>query len=75
VLANPHFRARGSLVDAADGDGGTMTVAAPSPQRSIDPGKIDHLGGALGADNDAIYREWLGCDATELARWRDAGVI
>jgi len=75
VLANPHFRARGSLVDTADGDGGTMTLPAPSPQRHVDPGRIDHLGGALGADNDAVYREWLGCDAAELARWHTDGVI
>ncbi len=75
VLANPHFRARGSLVDTADGDGGAVTLPAPSPRRDVDPGRIDHLGGALGADNDAVYREWLGCEPAQLARWRDDGVI
>lgn len=75
VLANPHFRARGSLVEAPDGDGGTMTLPAPSPRREADPGRIDHLGGGLGAHNDAVYREWLGCDAADLARWREEGVI
>lgn len=75
VLANPHFRARGSLVDLPDGDGATLATAAPSPRREVDPGRIDHLGGALGADNDAVYRDWLGCDVGQLAAWRDAGVI
>lgn len=75
VLANPHFRARGSLVAAPDGKGGAMTIAAPSPRREVDPGRIDHLGGALGADNDAVYGEWLGCTPEQIARWRQDGVI
>lgn len=75
VLANPHFRARGSLVDAPDGDGGTLTIAAPSPRRAADPGRIDHLGGARGADNDRVYVDWLGCDPALIDRLRRDGVI
>ena len=75
VLANPHFRARRSLVELPDGEGGTLAIAAPSPRRDADPGRIDHLGGALGADNELVYRDWLGCDAGELARWRRDGVV
>lgn len=75
VLANPHFRARGSLVEAPDGDGGTMTVPAPSPRREADPGRIDHLGGALGADNDEVYVDWLGCEPARIERLRRDGVI
>jgi len=75
VLANAHLRARGSIVDAPDGEGGTLAIAAPSPRRDLDPGRIDHLGGALGADNEAVYRDWLGCDPDQLAAWREAGVI
>ena len=29
----------------------------------------------LGADNAAVYEEWLGIDATELARLRSAGIV
>lgn len=75
VLANPHFRARGSLVEAPDGDGATVTIAAPLPRRATDPGRIGHLGGALGADNDAVYRDWLGCTDGQIERWRRDGVI
>jgi crotonobetainyl-CoA:carnitine CoA-transferase CaiB-like acyl-CoA transferase len=75
VLANAHFRARGSLVELPDGEGGALALAAPSPRRDADPGRIDHLGGALGADNEAVYRDWLGCAPDELARWRGDGVI
>jgi crotonobetainyl-CoA:carnitine CoA-transferase CaiB-like acyl-CoA transferase len=75
VLRNPHFRARGSLVEAPDGTGGMMTIAAPSPRRDDGSGRIDHLGGDVGSANDAVYREWLGCTPEQLARWRDEGVI
>lgn len=75
VLANPHFRARGSLVTVDDGDGGTLTMAAPSPRRDAAEARSARLGGALGADNDAVYRDWLGCDPEQLARWRADGVI
>jgi crotonobetainyl-CoA:carnitine CoA-transferase CaiB-like acyl-CoA transferase len=75
VLRNPHFRARGSIVETPDGAGGTLETAAPLPRRAHAPGRIEHLGGALGADNDAVYREWLGISAAQLIAWRSAGVI
>lgn len=75
VLRNPHFRARASVVEVPDGDGGTMTIAAPSPRRKDEPGRIDHLGGGVGDANDVVYGDWLGCAPEQLARWRDEGVI
>jgi crotonobetainyl-CoA:carnitine CoA-transferase CaiB-like acyl-CoA transferase len=75
VLRNPHFRARGSIVDAPDGAAGTLTTAAPLPQRSRDPGRIEKLGGELGADNGAVFADWLGFDPEQLATWKKDGVI
>jgi crotonobetainyl-CoA:carnitine CoA-transferase CaiB-like acyl-CoA transferase len=76
VLRNPHFRARGSIVELED-EGGTIALAAPQPRGARDAarGRIDHLGGELGADNEAVYRDWLGCDAEQIAAWRAGGVI
>ena len=62
VAANPHFRARGSLVDIAGDDAGSITTAAPSPVRAHHPGRVEHLGRDLGADNHAVYCDWLGLD-------------
>ena len=70
VLANAHFRARGEIVTVDDPGLGPVTTAAPSLA-----GTIRHLGRDLGADNDAVFGEWLGIDAAELSRLRASGVV
>jgi crotonobetainyl-CoA:carnitine CoA-transferase CaiB-like acyl-CoA transferase len=75
VVRNPHFRARGSLVEVEDDDAGRLTLAAPSPARAADGGRVRWLGRALGADNDAVYRDWLGIAPGDLERLRAEGVI
>ncbi|HZR84984.1 MAG TPA: CoA transferase [Candidatus Binatia bacterium] len=75
VVRNPHFRARASLVEVEDREAGTLLTAAPSPARAADAGRIRWLGRPLGADNDAVYRGWLGVAPDELARLRAAGIV
>lgn len=72
VLANPHFRARGEIVTADDPELGSMTTAAPFVAGM---GAIRHFGRDLGADNEAVFVDWLGMDASELDRLRAAGVV
>jgi len=69
VAANPHFRARGELREVKDGDE-LLTLAAPLP-----PGEIHWLGRERGADNERVYRDWLGLAPEELQRLRDDGVV
>jgi crotonobetainyl-CoA:carnitine CoA-transferase CaiB-like acyl-CoA transferase len=71
VLANPHFRARHEIVSVDDPELGPTTTAAPA----LGIGTIRHLGRELGADNRAVYVEWLGIDGSELERLRAAGVV
>ena len=73
VLASEHFRARDALVTVDDPDLGPFTTTAPLPLGA--GGRIRHLGRGRGADNDAVYRQWLGLDAGELADLRAAGVV
>jgi formyl-CoA transferase len=75
VARNPHFRARASLVEIEDDATGRLTLAAPSPARASGAGRIRWLGRSLGADNDAVYRDWLGLDEDELAHLRVLGVV
>jgi crotonobetainyl-CoA:carnitine CoA-transferase CaiB-like acyl-CoA transferase len=75
LLADEHLRARGSYQQVDDPDLGRMTVQSPVAQLSETPGRVDHLGRALGADNDAVLGGLLGLDAARLADLRDRGVI
>ncbi len=75
VAANPHFRARGNLIEITDDEAGPLTLPAPSPLRAHAPGQVRHLGRPLGADNQAVYGDWLGLDAQQLAALQVEGVI
>lgn len=75
VLRNPHFGARKSLIEVSDDEVGPITVPAPAPRGSRHVGKIRHLARRLGADNQSVYREWLGISEAELASLREDGVI
>ncbi len=75
LLADEHLRARGSFRPVHDPDLGTVTVQAPIALLSDTPGRVDHLGRALGADNELVYGGLLGIGPDELARLETAGVI
>ena len=63
------------FVSVDDPDLGEMTVQAPVARLSESPGRVEHLGRALGADNEAVYRDLLGIDDERLADLRSAGTI
>jgi crotonobetainyl-CoA:carnitine CoA-transferase CaiB-like acyl-CoA transferase len=75
VAANPHFRARGNLIEIDDADIGPITTAAPAPRRQHGAGPIRHLGRRLGADNREVYRDWLGLSDEQLAALAADGII
>jgi crotonobetainyl-CoA:carnitine CoA-transferase CaiB-like acyl-CoA transferase len=75
LLADEHLAARGTFVPVVDPDFGTVRVQAPLARLSETPGRIDHLGRSLGADNDAVYGGLLGLDPERLDALRAAGVI
>ena len=75
LLADEHLQSRGTFPRLADPDLGWMSVQAPVAQLSETPGRIDHLGQALGAENDAVYGDILGIGADRIAALRSAGVI
>jgi len=75
LLADEHLQARGTFVSVDDPDFGPTTVQSPVAQLSATPGRVDHLGRDLGADNEAVWGDLLGLSPTHLAALRDAGVI
>jgi len=75
LLADEHLAARGMFVRVDDPDLGPVRVQAPVVQMSDTPGRVEHLGRALGADNDRVYGDLLGLDERRCATLRDRGVI
>jgi hypothetical protein len=52
-----------------------MTVQGPVAVLTDTPGRIEHLGRALGADNDAVFGGLLGIDPDRLAALGAAGIV
>ena len=75
LLEDEQLQARNTFVPMDDPDFGSVRVQAPVPRMSATPGRIDHLGRALGADNESVYGELLGIPAERLGALRDDGII
>lgn len=75
LLEDEHFRARGTFVAVEDPDLRSVTVQAPVAVLSETPGRIEHLGRRLGADNDTVYGGLLGLSADRIAALHAAGTI
>ncbi len=75
VVENPHFRARGSFTEVEDAEIGSVVTTAPLPHRIESRGQVRHLGRGIGADNDAVYGDWLGLSRDERAALATGSVI
>ena len=75
LLADPQLRARNVYRTMADPELGRMTVQAPVPRLSATPGRLDHLGPALGQHTDEVLGELLDLSDTDLNFLRENGVI
>jgi crotonobetainyl-CoA:carnitine CoA-transferase CaiB-like acyl-CoA transferase len=73
VEQDPHWRARPLTVDVPD-NGRSIRMHGVVPRLSATPGGIQWPGGALGQDNQTVYRE-LGVSCDEQKRLISAGVI
>jgi crotonobetainyl-CoA:carnitine CoA-transferase CaiB-like acyl-CoA transferase len=75
IFTDPHYRARGNLAAIEDPRAGEIVVANVVPRLSATPGRIDHLGPALGSSTDEILSGLLHLSAARIAELRDKGVI
>jgi crotonobetainyl-CoA:carnitine CoA-transferase CaiB-like acyl-CoA transferase len=75
LLADPQLQAREVYASYPDEDFGTMRVQGPVPRLSATPGRVNHLGPALGAHNDEVYGELLGLAAERRRELHENGVI
>jgi len=75
IFADPQFQALDSITSVPDPDLGRLRMQNVLFRLSRDRGSIRSTGRALGADNDAVYRDELGMSAEEMAGLAARGVI
>lgn len=75
IFADPHYRARKSLVEVADPVLGPVRMQGVCPRLSATPGRIVRGAPRLGEHNDEVYGELLGLSLAEREQLRKKGVI
>ena len=75
IFADPHFLARGTLVEVPDVTGNPVTMPNVVLRLSETPGKITSTGPLLGDATERVLQELCGLDAGEIARLREKGVV
>lgn len=75
IFNDAQFQARDALPEVPDEDFGQVRMQGVVPKMRNAPGKIRWTAGAVGADNDEMYRDILGLDNEQLARLRADGVV
>ncbi len=75
IFGDPHYRARGSIVNAPDKDLGTVAMANVVPRLSVTPGAVRHAGHATGQDTRRVLADVLGLSDPTLDALARDGVI
>ena len=74
ICEDPHYRARGMIVRQRTRDGHEIDVPGVVPKLSATPGTLRTSAPHLGDDTDAILAS-AGFTASQIADWRDRGVV
>lgn len=75
IFEDPHYRARGDIVEVEDPVLGAVKMQAVYPRFSRTPGSVPHGAPRLGAHNEEIYGRLLGLSASEIDALRREKVI
>jgi len=75
IFADPHYRARGMIIDVPAEGIGVLPQPGVVPKLSLTPGRATHAGAALGRHTDEILSGLLGLSADEIAKLRAEGVV
>ena len=74
IAADPHYRARGMILDGALPDGTPVQVPGIVPKLSETPGEVRSPAPALGQDTDEVLAG-LGIAEAQRQDWRARGII
>ncbi|MBB6305989.1 CaiB/BaiF CoA transferase family protein [Xanthobacter tagetidis] len=75
IFADPHYAARGMLVNAPSAEFGEVVIPGIAPVMSQTAGAVRHAGRRIGQDTRAVLADWLGTAGAELDALERAGVI
>ncbi|KPQ07107.1 MAG: putative acyl-CoA transferases/carnitine dehydratase [Rhodobacteraceae bacterium HLUCCA12] len=75
IFADPQMQARGAIVAVPDDDFGAVRMQNVVPRMRNAPGGVRWSAGALGKDNDFIYRNWLGLSEDEIDTLREKNCL
>ena len=75
IVEDPHYQARGDIIEVDDPELGATRMLGLVPKFSQTPGSVEHTGPSLGEHNALVYRGWLGYDENELKHLNDSGII
>ncbi|NMK47965.1 CoA transferase [Achromobacter sp. Bel] len=74
IATDPHYQARGMILDGALPDGTPIKLPGIVPKLSETPGEVRSAAPALGQDTDDVLAG-LGIDEGKRADWRARGII
>jgi len=75
IFKDPQYIARDTITTVDDPRLGRTRVQNAIPRLTLTPGRVRHLGGDLGQDNQQVLGVELGHTHEELERLREAGII
>jgi succinyl-CoA---D-citramalate CoA-transferase len=75
IFEDPHYAARGDIVEVEDPEIGPVKMQAVYPRLSRTPGSVRRGAPKLGEHNDEVYRGVLGLAEDELEALRREGVV
>jgi formyl-CoA transferase len=75
IFDDAQYRSRENIVTVPDDRYGEVRMQNVVPTLSETPGRIDHAGRAMGADNHEVYVNRLGLSEDEVARLAAEGTI
>jgi crotonobetainyl-CoA:carnitine CoA-transferase CaiB-like acyl-CoA transferase len=74
IFADPHYRARRTIIDV-DSEIGPLSQPAVVPRLSATPGRVTHAGPPLGRHTDEVLGGLLAMSPAEIAALRAEGVV
>jgi formyl-CoA transferase len=75
MFEDPHYKARGNIMEFEDPELGKVKMQNVIPKFSRTPGKIESTGPRLGEHNEEIYLGRLGYTKEELSQLEERGIV